>query len=353
MAAQIPKAPADVTVITAAYSMSRWDMTCLAIESALRQTLTPREIIVPVDHNRQLYERLDERWAGIGGGDGHPSIRIVESRYDGHLGASATTAAELAGGEYLAFLDDDAVAEPDWLRHLLAPFQDPTVIAVGGAPIPVYSVPRPRWFPYEFDWVFGCTYVGLPTSAAPILHLIGTTMAVRRKDLMAIGGIHSNDHGDMEMSHRLLEYAPGSKLIYEPNAVVRHLVHEDRLTWSYFWRRCFFVNRSKVHAIRDMGAAGHLRAERRFAQRALTHGVLTGLGQFARGDVGGLLRAIVICVGLGLAGVGYLTGTLEWRVGQVTRKAPPPGLRRTATASDGGPEPESAIRRGTETHTER
>lgn len=305
---------ADVTVITATYAMDRWSMILSAIESVLRQTVLPFEIILPVDHNPELFERLREHFGRKQAYGSGPVITVVESEYEGHLGASETTAAERASTEFLAFLDDDAAAEPDWLEHLLAAFADPSVIAVGGAPLPVYSKLRPRWFPFEFDWVFGCAYEGLPKETGPILHLIGTTMAVRRKDLLAIGGIRSNDHGDLEMSHRLLAYAPGSRLLYVPDAIVRHRVHESRLTWSYFWRRCFFKNRSKVVTIRAIGTAGHLGAERRFARQALSHGVVTNLGQFVRGDIGGLLRAASICVGLGLAAAGYATGTIEWHI---------------------------------------
>jgi GT2 family glycosyltransferase len=301
-----------VTVITLAYSMDRWSLTCAAIESVLRQTTVPLEIIIPVDHNPELLHRLNARWSGSGALGHAPSIFVIESRYEGHQGASSTTAAEVARGEYLAFLDDDASAQPDWLEHLLRPFADPSVIAVGGAPLPVYAKPRPRWFPAEFNWVFGCAYAGLPTTAAPIHHLIGTTMAVRRRDLLALGGIRLDDYPDMELSHRLLALTPGSKLIYEPAAVVNHYVPKSRLSWSYFWRRCFFVNRGKVAAMRDMGPAANLGAERRFVARALTRGVATGLCQFVRGDLGGLLRAGTICIGLALAGAGYAVGTVEY-----------------------------------------
>ena len=312
------RATADVTVITAAYSMDRWPLTVAAVNSVLAQSVRPREIVLPIDHNRELFERLRDYWTA-NADPSDPPIIVVESRYDGHLGASATTAAEVASGTFIAFLDDDAEADPDWLERMLAPLEDPSVIAVGGAPLPVYSRPRPSWFPHEFDWVFGCAYAGLPTRAAPILHLIGTTMAVRRSDLLAIGGIHSNDHGDMELSHRLAKLAPGSRLMYEPAAVVRHYVHEDRLTWAYFWRRCFFVNRSKAAAVRHMGMARHLRAERSFAMRALTNGLRRNLGAGLRGDGGGFLRALAICAGLGLAGAGYATATAEWYLGRRPR----------------------------------
>ncbi len=57
-------------------------------------------------------------------------------------------------------------------------------------PLPVHPTPRPCWFPYEYDWVFGCAYKGLPVEPAPILHVIGAAMAVRRDDLEAIGYFH-------------------------------------------------------------------------------------------------------------------------------------------------------------------
>lgn len=308
-----------VTVVTAAYSMDRWPLTCAAIESVLAQTKAPLEILVPVDHNPELFHRLNARWSRTPSSDGIPSISVVESRYEGNLSASARTAAELAQGEILAFLDDDASALPDWLERLVAPLADPSVVAVGGAPLPAYAKARPRWFPAEFDWVFGCAYEGLPTSPAPIHHLIGTTMAVRTRDYLALGRMRSDGHEDMELSHRLLASRPGAKLIYEPRAVVLHHVSEARLRWSYFWRRCFFGNREKVFAMRALGPAANLEAERKFVRRAVGRGVSHGIAQFIRGDVGGALRAGSICIGVALAGGGYALGTLEFLLRQRTK----------------------------------
>ena len=130
--------------------------------------------------------------------------------------------------------------------------------------------------------------------------------------MLALGRIRSDGYQDMELSHRLLASAPGGKLIYEPRAIVHHHVSEARLSWSYFWHRCFFGNRQKVAEMRNIGPAANLEAERRFAARALTRGVASGLGQFVRGDLGGLLRAGTICIGLALAGLGYAVGTVAY-----------------------------------------
>ncbi len=312
----------DATVVTAAYAMARWDLTCRAIESTLAQQPMPREIIVPVDHNTELLARLRDRWEHPGG-ERHPRIRVVPSRYDGHLGASATTAAELADSTFLVFLDDDAVAEAGWLERMLDGLAESDVLAVGGAPLPVFETRRPVWLPPEFDWVFGCAYAGLPTRRAPILHLIGTTMAVRRADLLAIGGIHSDNHPDMEMCHRLLLLRPDGRLLYDPDATVQHFVPAERTTWRYFWRRIFGVNRSKVWAIREMGEAGHLGAERSFVTRVASTGILHGLRDALGGDFGGLARAGAILVGLALAAGGYIAGSADLALRDLTGRPGP------------------------------
>ena len=61
------------------------------------------------------------------------------------------------GMKVVAFLDDDAQAGSDWLERMLAWYDDPSIIGVGGASEPVWRNGRPGWFPVEFDWVVGGT----------------------------------------------------------------------------------------------------------------------------------------------------------------------------------------------------
>src|ERR1035437_1480978 len=102
----------DVSVVIPAYTMERWELTCQAINSVLAQNLHPGEIIVCVDHNQELVDRFREHVGQLKISD--PKIHVVASKYDGHQAASRTTAVEVATGEYLVFLDDDASADDDW-----------------------------------------------------------------------------------------------------------------------------------------------------------------------------------------------------------------------------------------------
>jgi len=317
---------ADATVIIIAYTMERWSLTCAAVDSVLNQTLPPREIILCVEGSSEFAERFREQWPQEPGSV--PAIRVQRQEptppaggrerasyacKGSRAGAERNRGVMLAEGEVVVFLDDDAAAEPDWLRRLLAPFADPAVVGVGGAPLPVYAKPRPRWFPSEFDWVFGCAYKGLPTETAPAARLIGANMAVRRDSFLAVGGFQSMAE-DMDMSHRLWKLSPDSRLVYEPRAIVRHYVPEDRLTWHYFWRRCFSAGRAKVSVLKGLGPAANMSAERSFLARSLTLGVASGLREFLSGDAGGLERALSIIAGTAVSAVAYAVGVVEWSV---------------------------------------
>ena len=187
-----------------------------------------------------------------------------------------------------------------------------SVVAVGGAPVPEFEAARPSWFPPEFDWVFGCAYSGLPEEQAPVPRLIGANMSVRRSALAEIGGFHSDNHDDMDMCHRLKHLRPADEIIYEPAAQVHHFVPAARTTWGYFWRRCYFVNRGKVEAFRQMEGAANRSADVGFVARALSRGLSRGLRQVARGDAWGAARAASIVAGVALAGSGHLAGTWQW-----------------------------------------
>lgn len=205
----------SVSVVICAYTLKRWEMLEASVASCLRQTALPDELIVCIDHNPDLLAKCQAaapKW-----GEGSPvGLTVVANRFDGRLGSARTTAVNLATGDIVAFLDDDASAERDWLENLVRPFVEDHAVAVGGAPLPVYQVPKPRWFPPQFHWVFGCAYVGLPEQKAPLAHLIGANMAARRDALIAIGGFHSDNHDDMDMCHRLAHAFPGQPILYEP-----------------------------------------------------------------------------------------------------------------------------------------
>lgn len=303
----LPKPP-TVSVIICAYSDDRWPQLKKAVASVEAQTSPPIEIIACIDHNEQLRRRSEEFFGKERPAGAVPLI-VLANKYDGRLGAARNTAAEFASGEVLAFLDDDAAAAADWLERLIAPYADERVGAVGGKPLPVFEVARPRWFPYEFDWVFGCAYRGLPLTCGPSRRLIGANMSARRAALREVGGFHTDHQDDMDMCQRIA-YAQ-RRVIYEPLAVVHHFVPAGRTTWHYFWKKCYSANHGKAEVFADMKEAASLGAELAFVRRALTMGVLTELRQVIQGDLYGLARVGATIAGIAIAGLGHVRGKLH------------------------------------------
>jgi glucosyl-dolichyl phosphate glucuronosyltransferase len=299
---------ADVVICT--YTLARWELIVRAVESVLNQTVAPQQLIIVVDHNDELVARCRQEW-GSGRASSAIPIVIAPSQFPSRQASSRNTGLLLARADVVSFLDDDAEAERDWLERLLAAYTTYSgAVAVGGGAQPNYGAPRPSWFPPEFEWVFGCHYRGLPDRLAPTRHLIGTSMSVRREEMLAVGGFHFDDFDDMDLSHQIAHAHRPSAVLYEPRAVVHHYVPAERMTWSYFWRRCFSVNRKKVAALVDMGESGNIGAELRFCLS-----VLLGLGPALFAALSGrperLVQALVAVAGVVLGGCGHVAGRVQ------------------------------------------
>jgi GT2 family glycosyltransferase len=305
--------------------MDRWPLIKKAVESARGQTAAVDAVVLCIDNNDELLRRAQEEWGEVSG----TPVKVLPNRHTAHLagrdyhekthgtarrfgaGSARNTAAETVTSDIVAFMDDDAWAEPHWIEQLLTLYRDRSVKAVGGAPLPDYETGRPAWFPGNFDWVFGCAYEGLPTEPAPLRRLIGANMSVRREALEAIGGFHVNDFDDLDLCMRVAARYGDDCIYYNPRAVVHHYVPAARVTWRYFWRRCFFVNRRKVSAFRGMGEAGNLIAERHFVIGALRHQLVRGVKRGLRGDPQALVALGAMIAGIALAGAGHLRGQLD------------------------------------------
>src|SRR3712207_5260447 len=92
-----------VSVVICAYTERRWDQMLAAVASITAQTASPLETVVVADHNPRLAARL--RAAA-------PSVRVIENGGERGLSAARNVGVEAARGEIVAFLDDDAVADP-------------------------------------------------------------------------------------------------------------------------------------------------------------------------------------------------------------------------------------------------
>jgi glycosyltransferase involved in cell wall biosynthesis len=303
----------DISIVICAYTEKRWEELCAAVQSAQAQSVPAQEVILVIDHNPTLWEQARAQFS---------DIILLESRETHGLAGARNTAIENAQGQVIAFLDDDAVATPNWLELLDAGYRDAQVIAVGGKLEPLWPNGRPAWFPEEFDWVVGCTYRGLPDERAPIRNLIGANMSFRRevfeqvKFYSGIGHTPTNPFGgsDPDFCIRVTQSFPDKVLLYDPQALVYHHVAEKRTHWNYFCLRCYNEGLSKSVLTRRVGSQVGLSSERKYTLRTLPKAVLQGLGDALRGDLTGLGRSFAISAGLLITATGYFIGLIRQRL---------------------------------------
>jgi glycosyltransferase involved in cell wall biosynthesis len=305
-----------ISVIICSYTLARWGDLERAVESAQRQTLPAHEVIVVIDGDEHLKRRADERLSGAS---------VLVNTHPSGLSGARQTGADHATGAILVFLDDDAIADGDWLEQLLAAYADPNVLGVGGLIEPLWREPAPHWFPAEFNWVVGCTYAGMPVKTTRIRNPIGANMSVWASVLASAGAFDSRlgrtdgrkglygTAEETEFGIRTTASHPGRYWVYRPEARVQHVVTPERATWRYFLRRCLVEGRAKAVLAGVTGPSDGLESERIYARSVLPRAVARGIGQGLRGDSGGLARAGAIVTGLGVTTLAYATTRVATR----------------------------------------
>jgi glucosyl-dolichyl phosphate glucuronosyltransferase len=310
-----PTRAASATVVVCAFASQRLEQTVDCVKSVLNQDPSPAQMIVVVDHNESLRAELQARLPA--------GVEVVANEHARGLSSARNTAIARSRGDYVVFIDDDAVAHNQWLARLLAAFDDPEVVGVGGHARPLWETPPPGWLPPEFLWVVGCSYSGLPESGA-VRNPLGCNMAFRATLFAAvgcfnpaIGRLGSLPLGceETEFCLRASRALRGARIALTSGAEIDHRVPAARATAPYLLRRCYFEGISKA-LVRRLGDSRSLDTERAYLRHALPARLASSVRRAARGrgvrDALGQLAAVIGAVGA--AGVGYLVGVVAFRV---------------------------------------
>jgi GT2 family glycosyltransferase len=157
-------------------------------------------------------------------------VRLIQTENRG-LSSARNTGMEAAGGEIIAYIDDDAIPDPHWLEYIAHGFRNKECAAVGGPNIlPESALPLSECVANAPG---NATHVLLTDQVAE--HLPGCNIAIRKSALQAIGGFDEKFRiagDDVDVCWRLQQ--AGWTLRYEAGAVVWHY---RRNTIGAFWRQ--------------------------------------------------------------------------------------------------------------------
>ncbi len=310
-----------VSVVVCTYAEERYSDFCEAVESVLSQSYDDVEAVLVVDGNEQLHQRARGDF-----GD-REAVVVHCNEINSGLSYSRTRGVELASGDVIAFLDDDAIAQRNWVAQLVAGYEQTDAIAVGGRMIPEWVAKKPDFLPEEFYWLIGANYEERLDDWSEVRNTLGSNMSFRREVFEEIGGFDEQVGltGDNQIQSEETELAMrmydtfNKGMLYNPEAVVAHKVFEYRTDPQWLLRRAFWQGYSK-RAVQQLDADGPANEEADFLAHLAVSSVprrLAGLVRtptVAKAKQFVLLFALTACVGLG-----YLYGVSR-SVGPTTQK---------------------------------
>ncbi len=215
-----------VTVYIPAYNVS--EFLPRSIESLLAQSHPPDEILIIDDGSRDATPEIAQRY---------PQITLIRHERNRGLAAARNTAFQKARNEYVASIDADVVADPNWLAALIPNMQNPKIAGVGGRLIEgVRRTVADRWRCAHMPQEWGPDPIDDPR------FLFGCNNLFRKSAVLEAGGYDEamrTNGEDADLSRKLHER--GWKLFYDPNARATHLRHDTiRSVLDAYWRWLFY-----------------------------------------------------------------------------------------------------------------
>jgi GT2 family glycosyltransferase len=300
-----------VSIVVCTHSLDNFQNLMDAVDSLLNQSHKEMEIIIVVDGNEELYQRLMEDYAL------QDKIEVVALKENVGLSAARNAGIRAARGDAIAFFDDDAVAEKKWVQNLVDIYQNLDASAVGGKILPIWLSPPPDYFPDEVGWLVGITQAGFAEEkVTEVRNTFGSNLSFRREVFEEVG-LFSEKIGFAKRGTSIIQTAEtelawrmrnklGKGVIYNPEAIVYHKIPPSKTRVKLLLRRSFYQGYSKALLKRRSPSPGVLTTEQSYLKDLLFKYIprrLKGIFSLSHSVMElkklSFLVAVILSVGLG------------------------------------------------------
>jgi len=305
-------------VIISTYSLDMYEEFTDAVESVISQTYDDIEILAVIDGSENS-DVVRERTISDYGDE----VRVHENEENVGVIEGRNTGAEIATGDVIAFMDDDAIADECWVEELVDTYERRDAIAVGGRMEPIWVAGRPRFLPEEFYWLVGATYEGFPEEETEVRNTFASNISFRRMVFLELGGFgllsggrkgdKNIQGGETELASRMRrEYCEG--VVYNPDAVVGHKVYDHRTRARWLLNRAFWQGYSKraMEVLSPSDDGTEIEEEEEYLSMILFEATPRRLmGILKRPSVEKLEKLFMMYVFTFCVGIGYLYGIVN------------------------------------------
>jgi glucosyl-dolichyl phosphate glucuronosyltransferase len=293
-------------VVVCTHSLDNYSNLQETLASILRQTIRPVEILVVVDGNAELAEKIRVDYIN------QKTIQIVLLEKNRGISEARNAGILKAKGEIIAFIDDDATADKNWIKELAAIYQKYQVVAVGGKILPVWiNGKMPDYFPEELYWLVGVTNIGFAEEkVVEVRNTFGPNMSFK-KEVFQKAGLFSRGFGfsgtsfiqaeEPEMSLRMKKHF-GQGVMYNPGAIVYHKINPSKARFNILIKRAFFQGYSKALLQKMEVTEGSLKTESNYLRFLLLKRIpsrLLKVYRISEIKKGFTLIAAIVGVGMG------------------------------------------------------
>ncbi len=240
-----------VSVITCTYNTDNYPNILDTVASLLNQTYPDIEIIIVVDGNERLREKIAMTY------DTKGNIQVIASEENKGVAGSRNLGITQARGDIIAFLDDDSVTDKRWIEDLVDTYQKRDAIAVGGGILPIWLSKKPDYLPEELYWLVGLTYKGFAKEGVTeVRNAFGSNMSFKREVFEKVGSFNqcfgfarkgtSYIQGDEPEFALRMQNTLGKGVTYNPNLIVYHKIPEWKTKLRILLKRAFYQGYSKA-----------------------------------------------------------------------------------------------------------
>jgi len=181
------------------------------------------------------------------------SIRYIFEENQG-LSFARNAGINNAKGEVVVFTDDDIDAEPNWLKDIVAAFDDPQVACAGGPIRPIWPFPKPEWLTERWQGPLTISEFKPAKDAGEFkgpYYPWGANIAFR-KDVFQTTGMFPTDLGrigncllsneEINLCRKIEE--SGKRIKFAPNAIIHHKIAPERIRKIWLHHRTYWQGRS-------------------------------------------------------------------------------------------------------------
>ncbi len=185
-----------------------------------------------------------------------PLVKIVESSTNSGFAGGCNQGVKASSGEYLAFLNNDARPDPNWISAAIARFRTSSRIGAVASKVLDWEGKNVDFVGAGLTW-YGMGYKPLTTEPAPrdpavpgdVLFGTGSAMFARRAVYLELGGfdeLYFMFFEDVDFGWRL--NLLGWRFAYEPKSIAYHKHHASMKSFGQF-KEQYLLERNALYTL--------------------------------------------------------------------------------------------------------